>query len=601
MNEFQRSLGMMESFFRIHFSKNEEILEDLLPVLKKIEPNSSVPNSVKTVLEESGPCIYLLNKLIYETRNHYKPTDSKIQSRSHELEELYDILVETRKSLQTELEFQSLVAAIVSFHKKETNYPKIFNFFLKLTNNQNILKKILKFLDDKAVHSFLPYIPNEDSEGDFSFDEISDVDPDLQPRMRVDESISDILSKCDEKSSIALNMFLNGIIDRQDLLLLSPSLEHSNIIPDPVAINSRDNVTQSLKKGETRPIYETFPHVQHSYRNSHHFIQVKPFTGATPSEEFALNRRYVTTFVYLKPNEKFKPAINVDADVSASSIFTGCQILHDQEIKSDVLYSATTDIMMKHIHPGLTLSLSNIYGYQSDDIIDFLNSAFDQAKPVVVDRLTDSLVKLRLNYYKNYSDCYSRFTKEAFRTFPHPEHIPECINFFREKLGQEKSDIADYVVSLFDNIDSNNTFGMSFWQTNLVTKFCLFYKFFIRKFMDYDYFKPLKSLYDSSTSWYLAYEGLMEKGISDLGLSEFDMDELKYQTAFISEGIKGVIESICKDFNAPNYVDGKVNSELLENNIKIVKFENCTEFDVPVLKLVILPDEKVDINIPELF
>lgn len=599
MNEFQRSLAMMESFFRIHFSKNEEILEDLLPVLKKIDPNSSIPNSVKRVLEESGPCICLLNRLIFENRNHYKPSDPKIKSRAQELEELYDILVEARKSLQTELEFQSLVAAIISFHKRETSYPQLFSFFLKLTNNQNLLKNLLKYLDDKAIHSLLPYIPNEDSDSDFSFDEISDIDPDLQPRMRINESVSEILSKCDEKSDIALNLFLNGIIDREDLLLVSPIFEHSKIFPDPVAIDSHNFVTESLKNGEKRANNETFPHVQHSYRNSHHFAPVLPFSGASSSEEFALNRRYISTFIPLKENEKFKAAINVDAEFSSYSIFQGCQILHDQEIESDVLYNATTDIIMKHIHPGLSLSLTNIYGYQSDNVIDFLKSAYDQAKPVVIRRMLDSLVKLARNYYKSYSDCYTRLSKEAFRSFPHPEHISECMNFFREKIGPEKSSIADYITSLFNNIDSNETFDMSFWQTNIVTKFCVLYKFFLRKYKNYDYFKPVLPLVDASSPWYLVYEDLIEDGIRSLQLSEFDNEEFKYQTEFITKGIDGIIESISKDFNENNFSNGNVNPDLLNVNIKKVRFEHCIHFTVPILKLIILPGERVDIGITD--
>ncbi|OHT03079.1 hypothetical protein TRFO_29598 [Tritrichomonas foetus] len=627
------TIPMMETFFRIHFSRNDEILEDLLPKLAKFDPNSPLSNSLKTILEDSGPCICLLNRLIKETRNHYQPSDINIKSRTAELEELYDILVSARKLLETELEFHSIVNAIISFHKRETNYPQVFNFLLTVVQNSKLnhsvnlssnqrpnlmsnsmtnsmsnslsntssnpsnlssylVKNLLKLLNDKALHSYCPYVADNDSDGDFSFDEISDVDPDLQPRMRVKETISEIIQKCNEKSSFAMNLFLNGIIKREDLLITSPELEHSSLVPDPVAIDSHNYVTQSVKRGENKANYDIFPRVQHSYRNSKQFIPVSSFTGASASEEFALSRNLIAVYTPLHEIEKYPPAINVDSDVSTTSIYSACQILHDQEIESDLLYKATTEILTKRIHPGLTATLSDIYGYESDDVIDFLKSAYEEAKPIVAKTMTDALTKLSLNYYKTMNDCYSRLTKESFRTFPHPEHIPECIEYFSSQvsvLAPEQSFVVEFIKSLFKNsVNDNEVFEMSFWETNLFTHFCLFYKFYIRRFKGYDYLRPLLPLVDSSVNWFMAYDSMIEDGLRDLGILEFDNEEFKYQTSFILTGMNHTIKTICDLFKEPNYVNGNLNPELINKNIKKVQFLRTSEFDVPVLKLNIL-------------
>ena len=601
MNDFNETLSLIETFFRIHFSKNDEILEDLIPKLHKVSPNSAIPNSLKMILEDSGPSIVILNKIVSNPYLHYKPTSQNIQNRASELEEIFNILRDAKNNFSTELEFLSLVNAIVAFHKKETDYPQVFNFFLTLVKDPKIVKDLLKLLNDKALHSYMPYVAGDESDGEFSFDEISEHDPDLQPRIRMQETIPEILAKCNEKSDIAMSMFLDGVINRDDLLLIAPNLEHSKLTPDPVAIDSHNYVTQSLKKGEQKKMYDAFPRVQHSYRNGKNQIPVSSFTGASVSEQFTLNRDLLAVFTPLKDTDKYPPAINVDSDVSITSIYSACQILHDQEIDSDVLYKATTDILSQKIHPGLTIPLSNIYGYQSDDIIDFLTSSYEESKPIVVKTMTDTLTKYAINYYKTMNDCYSRLTKESFRIFPHPEYIENCFTLLKNCIQAHHPDklfAYDYIVSLFKNRNSNNTFEMSFWQTNLVTKFCLLYKFYIRKHRGYAFQKPLVPLVDSSTNWFLTFEGIIQDALKDLEIDQFDNPEFQFPTDYITKAILEVVKNICDEFKESNLTpEGSIKPELLSNNIKHVKFKENILFDVPVLELIILPDKKVDLGL----
>lgn len=595
MSSSNSAFQIMESFFRIHFAKNEEILEDLLPVMKKISPSSPIPNSVKTALEDSGPCIYLLNKLIISQYNHYRPTNQKILTRGHELEELYDTLVKVRGFLSSELEFQSLINAIASYHRKETDYPQTFNFFLNIIDDHKILKSVISFLNEKSLHTCIPYVPDDNSEeGDFSFDEVSDNDPDLQQRIRIDETIPEILVKCSHKDDFALSLFLGDVIDHQDLLNLSPSLKHSKLTYDPVAIGPHDHITQLVAKQteivQNRPRY---PLVQHSYRNSHNYAEVMPFTGASPLEEFTENRRYLCVYTPLKPDEQYAKGIRVDQDITIDYIDTACQFLHDSEIESDVLLKATADIGLKNIRPSLTSALSSVYGYQSDDIIDFLTSEYDASKDIVMETLINALTKQSLNYYRSLSDAYSRLTKEAFRTFPHPENINICLRFFRQKISSENSNAADYLDSLFECRDKTTEFSMTFAQTNFVTLFCLFYKFYIQENKGNDYLMPISPLYDSATNWFSVYEGIIKDGLHSLNIIDHDL----LYDSYHMKGMTHMIDLILKQFKEINTIpeENKLNSIHFKN--KRVRFQNDYKFDVPVLNLIILPNDPENLGL----
>ena len=102
----------LEVFFRIHFALSDDILEDLLPRFKKLDMRSPLLGKIRRQLDESGPCVMLLNK-IFNKPNTTKPS-AEVQARADYLEKLFNILVQVRTKLSDELEFKSLMAAIIA-------------------------------------------------------------------------------------------------------------------------------------------------------------------------------------------------------------------------------------------------------------------------------------------------------------------------------------------------------------------------------------------------------------------------------------------------------------------------------------------------------
>ena len=540
--------SILISFFRIHFARNEDILEDLIPKLNKMDLNSPVPSSIKTILEDSGPAIYLFNRILKNPRHYYQPSELNMQSRCFEMDEFYSILEKAKKEMNNELAFQSLVSAIISFHKNETDYIQIFDFILSITNNTSLAKQLLKLLQNNALHSSFPYIPDDDeSDDDFSFDEVSDVDVDLQPRLRIDETPFEVINNIEnQKGQNALFLFLGDIIDRNDLLLIEPKLEHSKLNADPVAIDSHNYVTQSIKGGYNKPDYESFDKINYSYVKTTPNLPIKQFTGASSSEEFALNRNYSSLFKFMPPEEAYAPALNVDNDMSLESIYSACQILHDQEIDIDIYYKLAVEISTNLIHTGMIFPLEQIYGIQSEEILDYLKLMPEYTKKIVLETLIKSITKRTSYYYHLQNGVFLLETQESFRVFPHFEYLKDSIDYLKEK-STDKINVINYITKLVDIELLSNNFEpheIKNYDVNLLTKFSKYYKYFIRKFHPNCYIKPILPLIDSSTDWSLIYEHMISETIKQNGFLQYDSDIVKIDTPVLNNHITKSIEAI---------------------------------------------------------
>lgn len=568
------SMSVIEAFFKIHFSCNEEILEDLLPKLSKIDPNQPLPNSIKTVLEDSGPCVNLLNKVLKDPRTHYKPSNILIVSRYMELEELYETLFQIRKVLPSELEFNTVVAALIAFHKKQTEYIQVFDFLLTVINDNALVRRVIKFLPSKALHYAVQYVPEDSSDDDeFSFDEMSDVDADLHTRMRIKETIPDILNKVDissnENASYALFLYMTDAIPRPDLLMVVPELENSRLKADPAAIEAHNFVKQSIKKGETKPDPQQMPLKPFSYRVVPKAILQSEFIGASPTEQFALNRAYVST---VSASQDYKPAFNIDQTVSLPYISGAGEILTDQEIDIETLYQAITDLQMNRVPSTLNNPLYNIYGILCDEISDYLKSLFNSAKDVVIETMKAALEKMIINYYRSFNGCFVRESQAAVRTFPYQNYIEESMKYLRDNIIPEKQDLLKIIdenlvekVNQVRSTSGPHSYPIAPINLILLTRFCKFYKVYLRKFHPTEFLMPISPLIDSSFDWKIEFEFEIIKLLKELDIYQYDDEECQYKTPILDTLLKECVDDIVKDFPVPE--------EIVESSPKQVKYE----------------------------
>lgn len=529
----------VDVFFRIHFSKNDEILEELLPKLRKFNFNGPLPGRVRSQLDDSGPCIVLLNKIL-EQPNKHKPT-VEVQNRADFLWNLYSILLNAREVIAKELEFKSIMSALIAYHQKKTTYPQVLKVIMDVTMDLKLTKDFMVFLTDKALHYSMPYQARDSSsDEEFMFDELSDGEGAIQTRVRREETIGDIIANVEsdngEKGQWALHLFLDGAMNRDDLQLFCPSTENSKLEADPVAIGSHDFVTQLLKKDEVPKNQWYTGRVPESYlvvADKHVHEQT---TGASIFEEFVETRKYRSTCIMRNLEDPAKKHPNVDAEQSLNYVVGACEILHDQEIDSDILYNATLDVQNNKLGQGLLQPLSEIYGIQSDDVIDFLKSA-NCSCPAVCESMKQALVRYAVNYYRSMNGAYVRLTQEAVRWFPHPEILPEAIDYLRLTVSAEiVTRIVDLVMGYMTKID--NVFEMKYLDILYITKFSKYYKLYLRKFHPLLFIEPPAELVDSSIDWCVIYEKFITDVIKNHGVEAGDLPEVRYLTPVLDELLK---------------------------------------------------------------
>ena len=537
----------LEVFFRIHFALSDDILEDLLPRFKKLDMRSPLLGKIRRQLDESGPCVMLLNK-IFNKPNTTKPS-AEVQARADYLEKLFNILVQVRTKLSDELEFKSLMAAIIAYHKKQTTYAKACELILNVTNDVLMMKDMLEFLGDKAIHYPMPYVAgNSSSDDEFMFDDLSDGEGGVQTRVRVADTVADVLKKVEQdagdKGDWALDMFLNDVLSRDEFLMFCPSTEYSRMECDPVAIGQHVYVTQFLNKtdqgGYRTPIPVSYVAVPDEVAAN----QVG--TGASMVEEFLECRKYVSTCIMRGVEDTTKTHPNVDAEQSLPYVVGACELLHDAEIDSDTMYNATLDVMEANIHMGLIQPFSEIYGLHGDDIFDMMKS-YNVKCPTLVDAMKTALEKYGVNYYRSINGAYLRLTQEAVRWYPHPEKLPEALEFVREKLAPE---VIEKISALLDQRSCiGEDIEMQYKNILYLTKFSKFYKLFLRKFYPLLFIPPPLALLDASIDWGMVYESFLLDVLKSRQLTSWDTPEVRLPTPILDKLLSDSIE----DLNKPVY------------------------------------------------
>lgn len=533
----------LEVFFRIHFAVNDDILEDLLPKFKKIDVRSPLLGKIRRQLDESGPCVMLLNK-VFNKPNTTKPT-AEVQARADYLERLFNILVQVRAKLSDDLEFKSLMAAIVAYHRKQTTYAEACEVILTVTNDVLMMKDMMEFLCDKAIHYPMPYeAGGSSSDDEFMFDDISDGEGGVQTRVRVSDSVADVLAKVEadagDQGQWALDLFLNDVLTRDELVMFCPSVENSRMEYDPVAIGQHVYVTQFLKKTEQGGYRTPVPV---SYVVLPDELVHRPTTGASMTEEFLECRKYASTCIIRGVEDTTKTHPNVDAEQSLWYVVGACELLHDQEIDSDTMYNATLDVLDSKIHLGLIQPFAEIYGMRGDDIFDMLKSENVKC-PVLVDAMREALAKYSVNYYRSINGAYLRLTQEAVRWYPYPKMLPEAVESLNGKLAPE---LIDMISSLLGNSARlEEEFELKYKEILYLTKFSKFYKLFLRKFHPLQFIPPPDPLLDASIDWCMVYESFLLDVIKKRGMEAWDSADVRLPTPILDKLLSDSIEDMSK-------------------------------------------------------
>lgn len=526
---------LITSFLRIYYSKDEGILEELLPKMKKIQMNAPLPNKIKEILTDSGPIVYLFNNLI-DGQFHYNP-DPKVMERTLEITSFYNNFQKISESFTNELDFYAVVNAIVAFHKKETTYMKVFDFILANIHDNSVARLAIKFLDRKVLHSPCPIIQADDDNDDDFSEELSDTEQDLNQRIRNHEPIRDLLAKAhDDKELMALYLASSGTIHREDLLLLYPEFLHSDISWDPVAIGPHDYVSQSLKNGWEKPNYELENYYKMSYRSTPAQIKNLSVTGSTIHDEFVENREF-SCLCYDPGAEKH---IDHDKAIALGFLMDAAEILHDQDVDITTSYKAATSILTHDINPGIFDALRNVYDFQSEEFYESLLH-IKNSHEIIGGRMTDSLSKMMMNYYNSYSSVFIRLTAEAVRGFPSAHRVKECFEYLKSRYGEEEvpnvARLEKLLIPLYETVSTGKpTFGkVSDSESLLLNRFCKFYKQFVRKFYPSEFMRPIDVLVDCGTDWPAIYEDFILSAVAECGIPEFDEDVVKYQTPVLND------------------------------------------------------------------
>jgi hypothetical protein len=512
-------LLVLHSFFRIHFARNEEILEDLLPKIGKIDPARPLPGSIKSILESSGPSVVLLNRILTNPADHYRPTSPAIQSRAAELSEFLDIVSSTHDFFPSTIDFLSLMAAFVNFHRKETNYHELFDFMLRLCKETHLVKKLAFLARPRCLHYAMPYEPgeNESSDSDFGFNDEMEVPKKKAKSEETPEAVISKVSEVDGKrGQLALNLFLGGLISRDELSAIAPSTKG-------MAIGG--GARRSLVQSEATPTLprSSLPAVGFSYVSAPAVIAFKPFTGALVQDEFVLNRELISVFRPLGGPDTTKTHPDVDGECCDGFVTASAESLSALEIDAEIMLAGLLDLSRGEVTPFVDQSISDLYGIMSEEIFNYVKIAPTPPAPVVA-AMRASLFRYAVKHYDILRTAYLHLTQTAVRGFPAPELIPNAIAYLRERLPDPEAvslqvKVGELLADFRSRLDL--PFPMPFLDILLLTRFSKFYKLWVRHFFP-ELCMQGNELTDRSGDWAAIWDSRIAKAIDALGLTEVD-------------------------------------------------------------------------------
>ena len=546
---------VLEAFFRIHFAAEPGILEDLLAKMHKIQKNAPLPSKIKEILSDSGPAIYLLNRLI-DPQFHYIP-DVSVSERTQEVDDIFQGLKLVSCKYNDDVDFLAMTSAIAAFHRHETNYIKIFDYIIANSPDTESSRYLIKLLDKKALHKSCPCIQADDQDdGDFSLDDMDDVDKDVQPRIRYNETLEEVIAKAEAHSDdclMALYLAACGTLTRNDLLLKAPEFINTNIKEDPVAIGPHDFVTQSLKNGVEKPDYSLEKYYPRSYRKAPKVIRDQKVTGSGMHDEFIENREYVC-LCFDPGAEKH---VDHDKAIAIAYLMGAAEILHDQDVPITKMIKTLTEIKTGYIHPGIVDSLRDVYDFQCDEIYEALKKT-PLAIPIVGETMTKALYKMEKEYFESYDSVFVRLTAGAVRTFPHAEYIPECMEYVKQKIIPEGMHNVERLEKLLQpamkavNEQRTVKWEVTDAESLLLNRFSKFYKQYIRKHHPFEFMKPPVQYFAYGLEWPVAYEHIIEEAVKEYGIPEFDEDCVKYPTPVLNDLMVKTLEELAKVEDPPD-------------------------------------------------
>ena len=538
---------VLRTFFQIHFAQQPGILEDLIPKMRKINSGAPLPASIKEILNDSSPAIYLLNRLL--DPSFHCVIDKKAEKQTKAIEELYNEFKQVSEKFSDEVDLLAMTSAISAFHRHETNYIKVFDYILENSPDNKSSRILIKFLDKKALHVSCPYTEYEEADdADFSEVDLNDVDKDILVRMRQPETLEEIIAKAEAHSSdclMALYLAACGTLTREDLLLKAPEFLNSNIVSDPVAIGPNDYITESLKDGLKLPDYTNEPHYNYSYKKMPKLIRDKKVTGATKCDELIVNREYAC-LCYDPGAEKH---IDHDKAVSLGYLMGAAEFLHNQDVPLTNFFKACTQLNTGHLHPSIVNSLRDVYDYQCEDIYNLLKAA-PSAIPVVSARMNNALFLLQSYYYSTYASAFIRLTAEGVRTFPHAEFIPECLQYVEQHIlenGKQNFErLVKAIQPAIDAVNERKELQGTIREDDslLLNKFSKFYKEYIRKFHPLFFWRPKEPLFYEGLEWPVIYESIISEAVQEFGVPEYDEEIVKYQTPILNGLLVKTLEEL---------------------------------------------------------
>jgi hypothetical protein len=278
-------------------------------------------------------------------------------------------------------------------------------------------------------------------------------------------------------SDLALSLFLSGVLSRPDLTILLPSTESLPLERDPVG------ACPPATPHRARPPCDRTPDA------------VPPSTGASISDEFALNRRFVCYEAAAAPP---RPARDVDAALSRDHSEAAERSLSDCELEAAVTSTALIALAHGRLHFGLPSALAGVYGPLAADLLVYVKMAASPPAPVTA-ALRRALVAHACRHYRLLRLSHAALCECALRVFPCPRRIDGALAALAGGNGALCARVRALLADWERRVD--RPFPMAYRDLVLLTRFCVFYKRYVRATAPSSCIAPRNCFAGASRDW----------------------------------------------------------------------------------------------------
>lgn len=502
---------MISSFLRLYFALNEEIIEDICPLINKINSNEPICDKFKQILSTSAPSFFLLNNLLDNSEYWYNPPSS-IKDQCEKLNEQFDRFYEVSKSFRNILQFHTIVQSIIRFHRHEITYTSLFDFLLTNIQRKEDIKIFLEFIKPDFLYAPCP-IPENTYKYDFDIYEEEDV---FKFRLKLEfPELIDKVEKMGHDCMYSLFLASNDVIDYRDLNLINPEFDTIFVRYDPLAINQANKSEVIKRKLKPTPRIDPRNYDKLTYS----YIEVpdnrkKVTEGATALSVLCNN----VAMSFDTCTSLGNVAHNFDG-LATSEVVGACEKLHDKDVPLTRFTNGVARLMLNDNSSYIIHILKSIYDDEHVDIYNILLSNM-QISSIIIDRIKCHIIKKSMDIYENYYESYERFCSSRIRCFVEPlrDTVEKCVLTLRTYVDSPLiEDMFSKIVSVYESGTSVSV-DYSAYVIILFNYAFLFYLKFVSKYCPFLISVPPLPLINNGINMKRRADSLMNSCLIQLNL-----------------------------------------------------------------------------------